>query len=276
MSKFKLIALDLDGTLLNSNKELTPKTYEALKFASEQGIEVVPCTGRFFNAMPEPVRTLPFVNYAVTINGASIYNNKTKENLVQKTFSKERAKRLIEWMNQYDIAYDAYIDDTGYISSSFYGNIENYIESDIYINIIHRDRIQVDDLCEFIKNNEHDVEKIQCYTQDQNLIIKLFNEGTLLFPDFNVTSSQENNIEFTDIHASKGISLVEFANSIGIKASEIMAFGDGGNDIPMFDKVGFAVAMGNAREQVKAHSDYVTKDCDSDGIAFALHELVFK
>ena len=70
MEPVKLLALDLDGTLLNSKKELTPRTRAALYAAAEAAVEIVPTTGRFFGAMPEAIRTLPFLHYAITVNSA--------------------------------------------------------------------------------------------------------------------------------------------------------------------------------------------------------------
>ena len=71
MNSVKLLALDLDGTLLNSQKELTPRTRDALYAAAEAGVEIVPTTGRFFTGMPEVIQKLPFLHFAITINGAT-------------------------------------------------------------------------------------------------------------------------------------------------------------------------------------------------------------
>lgn len=74
MRDIKLIALDLDGTLLNSNKELTSRTAVALERVASLGVEIVPTTGRFFKGMPEAIRKLPYVNYVITVNGADVYD----------------------------------------------------------------------------------------------------------------------------------------------------------------------------------------------------------
>ena len=79
MNAVKLLALDLDGTLLNSQKELTPRTCDALYTAAEAGVEIVPTTGRFFTGMPEVVQKLPFLHYAITINGAQVYDIREKK-----------------------------------------------------------------------------------------------------------------------------------------------------------------------------------------------------
>jgi len=79
MPDYKLIALDLDGTLLNSQKELTPASRAALTRAAEAGIEIVPTTGRFYGGMPESVRELPFIRYVISINGAEVKDLQTGE-----------------------------------------------------------------------------------------------------------------------------------------------------------------------------------------------------
>ncbi|MBR1659427.1 MAG: HAD hydrolase family protein, partial [Oscillospiraceae bacterium] len=77
----RLIALDLDGTLLNSAKELTPRNRAALEAAAAAGIEIVPSTGRFYLGIPEAVRALPFVRYAITINGAQVWDIRGERSL---------------------------------------------------------------------------------------------------------------------------------------------------------------------------------------------------
>ena len=91
MNSVKLLALDLDGTLLNSQKELTPRTRDALYAAAEAGVEIVPTTGRFFTGMPEVIQKLPFLHYAITINGAQVYDSARKRLSAERKF---RWKRL--------------------------------------------------------------------------------------------------------------------------------------------------------------------------------------
>ena len=81
MPEIKLIALDLDGTLLNSAKELSPRNRAALEAAAGAGIHIVPATGRFYRGMPECIRSLPFVRYVVSINGAEVYDTAAKTTL---------------------------------------------------------------------------------------------------------------------------------------------------------------------------------------------------
>ena len=95
MNSVKLLALDLDGTLLNSQKELTPRTRDALYAAAEAGVEIVPTTGRFFTGMPEVIPKLPFLHYAITINGAQVYDIRAEKAVSRAEIPLETALRFI-------------------------------------------------------------------------------------------------------------------------------------------------------------------------------------
>ena len=99
MNSVKLLALDLDGTLLNSQKELTPRTRDALYAAAEAGVEIVPTTGRFFTGMPEVIQKLPFLHYAITINGAQVYDS-----LESRTLLREELRAVTRSLRQMGIA----------------------------------------------------------------------------------------------------------------------------------------------------------------------------
>ena len=96
MNAVKLLALDLDGTLLNSQKELTPRTCDALYTAAEAGVEIVPTTGRFFTGMPEVVQKLPFLHYAITINGAQVYDIRKEKAVSAAEIPLETALQVLE------------------------------------------------------------------------------------------------------------------------------------------------------------------------------------
>ena len=102
----RIIALDLDGTLLNSNKELTERNYRALEEAARRGIEIVPTTGRFYNAMPQVIRDLPFVHYAITINGAQAADVRTGEVLYRAEIPWQRAVELMRFLDTLPVVYD--------------------------------------------------------------------------------------------------------------------------------------------------------------------------
>ena len=118
MNSVKLLALDLDGTLLNSQKELTPRTRDALYAAAEAGVEIVPTTGRFFTGMPEVIQKLPFLHYAITINGAQVYDIRAEKAVSRAEIPLETALRVLEYLDGFPVIYDCYQDNWGWMTRS--------------------------------------------------------------------------------------------------------------------------------------------------------------
>jgi HAD superfamily hydrolase (TIGR01484 family) len=104
----KIIALDLDGTLLDSQKRLSEANRAALEEAAAKGVHIVPTTGRFFGMMPQAVRDLPFVRYAITINGAQVYDRETDTAIVREEIPLDMALDIIRLLEGYDVIYDCY------------------------------------------------------------------------------------------------------------------------------------------------------------------------
>ena len=113
-----LIALDLDGTLLDSQKRLTARNRAALEQAAARGIAIVPTTGRFFDAIPAAVRELPFLRYAITINGAHAHCIATGEALYRAEIPWQQALTLMEYLDTLPVIYDCYQDNWGWMTSS--------------------------------------------------------------------------------------------------------------------------------------------------------------
>ena len=111
----KIIALDLDGTLLDSRKRLSERNFKALKAASERGVLVVPTTGRFFGMMPEAVRSLDFVRYAITVNGAAVFDREAGKTILREEIPHALALEVISALDRYDVIYDCYRGDWGWI-----------------------------------------------------------------------------------------------------------------------------------------------------------------
>lgn len=116
MRKIRIIALDLDGTLLNSNKELTPENFAALQKAADAGIEIVPTTGRFYGGMPEVIRKMPFVHYVITINGAAVYDVRKQQDIAKAEIPMQKAVEIMEYLDTLPVIYDCYMDNWGWMT----------------------------------------------------------------------------------------------------------------------------------------------------------------
>ena len=274
MSKIKLIALDLDGTLLNSQKKITPVTLAALRRAAEMGIEIVPCTGRFYSAMPEEVRALP-MNYAITINGAAVFDFRNEKTICREEIPKEEAIRVFDYLESLSVLYDCYLENAAYMTGSMKERAADYLDDPGFLDMIRRLRHPVPDLRHFVQEGNRNIQKIIMYTKDTALRAHVLDTFSQKFPDLLATSSIPQNVEINQKQANKGRALRNLSDYLGISIEETMMFGDGLNDMTIMQTAGISVCMANGEDCVKAVSNYITEDNDHDGIACALERLVF-
>ena len=136
MEPVKLLALDLDGTLLNSQKELTLRTRDALYAAAGAGVEIVPTTGRFFTGMPEVIQKLPFLHFAITINGAQVYDIREKKAVSTAEIPLETALRVLEYLDGFPVIYDCYQDNWGWMTRSMQENAAAFVPIDHSLRMV--------------------------------------------------------------------------------------------------------------------------------------------
>ena len=271
----KLIAFDLDYTILDSGKNLSPENRYALEKAAEKGIWIVPCTGRFYEAIPDVIRGLPFVRYAITINGAVVYDASEKKIISETAMPLEIGLELLEWCSSLGVAYDCYIESRGYMCASHIDHIEDYLESEVYCGIVRSMRIPVPDLISYTAERGRPVQKVQMFTKDRDILRDSREYIKNNYPALIATSSLKNNLEINAAGANKGTALLTLAKHLGTDRRHTLAIGDGGNDLSMMQTAGVSVAMANAIPQVKAAADLTTLSCDGSGFAYAINRIVF-
>lgn len=273
MKPIRLIALDLDGTLLDSEKNLPARNREALARCAEMGVHIVPATGRAADGVTDQVRSIPGVRYAITTNGGAIIDLSTGETLERRAMDNEKALRMLRIADSYHTMYDPYIDGRGITQPSFYDHMDEYGLTPVLQEIVRRTRDVVPNILEFVKQSGKEVEKINIYLADlkdrEILRTHLSQE-----PGVVVTASVINNLEVNSIYATKGRALLWLADYLGIGQEATMAFGDGENDISMIRAAGVGVAMGNALDQVKACADRITGTNDEAGVGTAVERLI--
>ena len=273
--EIKIIASDLDGTLLTSDKKISPGTRRALDHAAEAGIELVPATGRFFEAMPDEVRALPFLHYAITINGAQVIDVRRRVTISGIDLRCDTALGVMRYLDSLPVIYDAVMDDWGYMTKSHYDLLSAFTVDELQLALQRKFRRPVDDLKEFVSGRGRGLRKIVVFMKDRALRASLLSELPKLFPGTSVSSSYYNNIEINDEHANKGEALKNLAGYLGVDMSQTMAFGDGLNDAGMLKAAGVGVAMGNACDEAREAADFVTLTCDEGGIAAAIEKFCF-
>lgn len=271
----RLIALDLDGTLLDTRKRLSDENRAALERAARAGIHIVPTTGRFFDGMPEAVKNLPFIRYAITINGAEVADRQTGEELYQSNIPLARALELMCYLDTLPVIYDCYQDNAGWISEHLKAKIDGMVKDPHFRKMLHDLRKPVTELKAFVSERGRDVQKIQFFIPTPELRLELLEKLPEMFPDLAISSSVSENIEVNAAGATKGKALLGLAERLGIPREGTMAFGDGLNDLSMLEAAGIGVAMENACVEAKAAADYITLSCDDHGVARAIEKFCF-
>ena len=271
-----IIALDLDGTLLNSKKELSSVNYKALEDAYNNGWAIVPTTGRFYDAMPKIIKELPFVDYAITINGAEIKDLKENKVLYKAEIPLNQAIDIMKFLDDYPLIYDCFMGGEAFMSGNFKKQIDEMASNLHYRKMLHELRKEVLELKDFILDKNKDIQKIQFFTNKPELRLSLMKEIPNVFNNLIVSSSVVDNVEINNIHANKGDALLELAKYLNVSSDNVIAFGDGLNDLTMLEKAGIGIVMDNASEEVKKYADYITLSCDDDGVAYGIRKFCFK
>ena len=271
---YRLLALDLDGTLLNSQKELSPRNRRALEKAHEKGVLIVPTTGRFYGGMPQVIRELPFVRYCITINGAQVMDLWENKVLYRAEIPCAQAVEIMSWLDGYPALYDCYQQNESFMTARLREQAMETIEDIHFRNMVRDLRQPVPELKAFLLERGRDLQKIQFFIQDQPLRRWLMEELPRRFADLSVTSSVRENVEINHKDAHKGAALTALAKYLGFGKEAVIAFGDGENDISMLREAGLGVAMENACPQALAAADYITASCDEDGVAQAMEKFI--
>ena len=282
MPDVRIVALDLDGTLLDSQKRLTPVCRDALARAADAGVEIVPTTGRFFGMMPEAVRDLPFVRYAITINGAEVFDRREGRAIVREEIPLATAIEIMKMLDCHDVIYDCYRSDWGWMTASMQERAADYATDEHYLAMVRGFRRPVPELKAHLAETaaEGDVQKIMLFSrrspESAALALRsLADEVAAAFPQISVTSSTRNNLELNIRSANKGNALRRLAEHLGLTLANCVAFGDGLNDLSMIEAAGVGVAMANAVPEVKSAAKYIAPSNDEDGVAKGIDKWIF-
>ena len=265
----RLIGLDLDGTTLTTDKKLTPHTKEVLEACIRQGIEVLPATGRVWSGIPEELMKMEGVHYVISSNGAAVVELATGKAVYTNGIAWDRALEVFDILERYDTFYDAYAEGNGWCEARFYENLNDYGIEPLIQRLVKSSRTCIEDLREWVKEHKSPIEKINMFFRDEEKRQQAFRELSEI-PDLAVTCSLTNNLEINHCTCNKGDALLNLGKILGISMEQIMACGDGNNDLEMVRNAGVGVAMENGEDSVKEAADYVTVTNDEEGVARAI------
>ena len=270
-SPIRLIAVDLDGTVLNDSKQLTPRTAAALAAAGAQGVEIVPATGRTAAGLPAALLALPGVHYAITSNGARMIDLASGRAVRELYIPRDKALAAWDILCGYECMVDLFQDGQGYTTAANRAAAGRYVPDNLREYVLRTRRI-LPDLRAFIAAQERGIEKLTLFFLDEGERQRAWAAVAALGLD--VVSSLPLNMEINAPGVNKGAGLLALADRLGLPAASLMAFGDGGNDTAMVAAAGLGVAMANAFPEVKAAARHITASNNEDGVALAVETFV--
>lgn len=240
--KIKLIALDMDGTLLNDKHEVSKANRQAIKEAQEKGVYVVLSTGRSLRTCKEHAESLELTSYLVTVNGSEIWDSSGE--LVERNFVKPES---IHWMWELTKHHN-----TKFWAISTENNYFNEMPEDI-----------------------HGIEWLKFgFNIDDDAVREAIMKQLQEKGEFELTNSTPTNIEVNPIGINKAKGLKLVCERLEIEMDNVMSVGDSLNDLAMIQEAGLGIAMGNAQELVKEAANWVTGTNNEDGVAIAIRKWV--
>ncbi|MCM3618069.1 Cof-type HAD-IIB family hydrolase [Sutcliffiella horikoshii] len=284
----KCIAIDMDGTLLNNNHVVSEENADAIKLAQKNGVEVVIATGRAYSEAKDVLAEAGIVTPIICVNGAEA--RKPDGTIVSTNpIPLNEIKKLAAILDKHDIYFEIYTQEGTY-SKDYDKAIATIMdvfmsasEENDYDKVLKaaKERMEegnvklVDSFEPILEEESHVIYKLLAFSLNKGNLeaarYELLELGIVA-----VSSSGKDNLEITSADAQKGIALTTFTAERGISMEETMALGDNYNDVSMFERVGRAVAMGNAPDGVKAKAHIVTDTNVNSGVAKAIIESMAK
>lgn len=269
----KLVAIDLDGTLLNGQKRISARNVETLKQAKKHGVKVVICTGRPLSSVKPYLETLGLLeegDYAVTFNGGMVQKNHNGERISNYQFSVEDIEKMAKEMERHDLPLDVisgsrvfHVQPTPKERTSIYHTMNPNMDFHHLVVSDFDPAAEYNKMVVAVEDREFLDQKLDCLSEE-------------IKNQYNFVKSRPNLLEILHKEVSKANALQKLGEHLGISAAEMMALGDEENDLSMIQSVGLGVAMGNAVPEVKVLAQHITDTNEADGVAKAVEQFVLE
>jgi Cof subfamily protein (haloacid dehalogenase superfamily) len=249
--RIRLIALDLDGTLLNRSFELTDEVRRSVRSAQQAGINVILATGRDFNSAQPFLRELDMEHMVITSGGALIWMN--GKIVLEKSFTTPQINCILELGTKYDVG--CFLDQaekTWMFGNSYYVEMYKHVSKGTNLELVDKvfDPLPI---------------KVSLI-QERTVLSRLRAELTSVYPDLNTAFPFEHVLDINQSDSSKGLALTWLATALGIEMAEVAVVGDSENDVSMFEVAGLSFAMANSPEHVQKAANHVVSGNDRNGV----------
>ncbi|KAA1039372.1 Cof-type HAD-IIB family hydrolase [Macrococcus equipercicus] len=282
----KLIATDMDGTLLNAAHEISEENIAAIKAAQHNGVTVAIATGRAFYEANTPVKPTGLVVPYICLNGAEV-RDEAFNIMHTSSLSRSQISNITAILDRYDIFYQVYT-NFGIYTEDVDKDLQIYIDiADKAGNVPDVDKIKAGIQKRIDQGTLKQVDRYDAiYERDGELVLKFLAYAADLdkidrakaelaqYESLAISASSRGNIEITHNDAQKGIALQAIADQLHISMDETMALGDNLNDISMLERAGYSVAMANGAPETKAAAKYITESNEESGVGKAIFKYL--
>ena len=265
---YKLIALDLDGTLLTSDKTISQRTKHTIAEARKRGVKVVLASGRPLDGMQSKLDELEIEGdneFVVFFNGSMVKEIGTNRVIHSAIIDGKRAKQVAQLANKLNLDCHAFSNELGLITPK----LNEFTDVEATINqspVIEKSFDELED--------DHPIIKAMIVGAPDKLTAAINNIPASYQDEFTIVQSAPIFLEFLNLESNKGVGIKAIAEHLGITSSEVICMGDAENDHHMIEYAGLGVAMQNAMEQTKAIANHITLSNDDDGVATVIEEFI--
>ncbi len=273
MEQYKLIAFDMDGTLLNSQKKITDKTCEAIQKAIDAGIIVILNTGRCVAELEEYMDVLKNIQYINSTSGALVYDRKSDKDIYSSALDVDTVKAILDIVSSKDVMID-FLTRESIVQRDKIEKMEQY-HMEVYRDMFERVTVKWEDICGQYLEKPFPVAKLNIYhtsEEARNYTRQRIEELQL---GVEMVNAETTSLEISAKGIDKGIGLEKLCQYLNISLSQTIVVGDADNDIGAMKKAGLAVAMGNANERIKELADVMVADNDHDGCREVIEKYIF-
>lgn len=272
--RIRCIAIDLDRTTLNTQGKLSGENRKMLEAASDAGIEIVAASGRSLDSLPEEITALKNIRYAVTSNGAAVYDLVNQKYLRQYKMTEDSVRKILALTENQRVAYEAFIDGRPYAQKSYVDDPVSHGATPHAVGYIQSTRIPVEDMRGFMMRHMGELDCLDLVTGDEKLKTNLWKMIGEEVDDVYITSSVPQLLEISHADAGKENGAAFLLELLGLKREELAAFGDADNDRGLLKFAGIGFAVENASDSCKAAADRIVPSNDDNGVAEGIRQIL--
>lgn len=272
MSHYQLIAFDMDGTLLNSNKQISPETLDAIKRATDAEKTVILCTGRNLTELNAFTEIIPGLRYLDCISGACVYDLKEKKALYSQPLDPEIVKKLMEFGLE-EGAMIHVLSDRSIVQKDQQSHMADF-HMGVYQTMFDKITDKMENIYRSFCEKPFPVMKLNLYHKDEASRARTVERIKAASLETALALAESTSLECSAKGIDKGVGLKKLCEHLGLPLEQTIAVGDADNDTMALKTAGLAVAMGNATEPIKKLADVIVADCDHNGCAEAIDKYL--